>query len=231
MQATPLNGSKGAHNHYPHRSSASLIVQGLLDKGSALASALAWWRLRCSPHTQLQVKHVSSFAFCFFSGKYRFHVAYSTMSKPGYATEADLAAMAAEHDAWLDSVDASNIKPLDDNWKDHPFWADAEDARNPDTAAGKAIADMQSEFSPEERAESCKVHLSSPGCHNMLLLQAPPGGTSREACRSGRPGHVNISHEQRVEHCPCGALHSPLLDFQRHCAGMLKHGRFLPYHW
>jgi hypothetical protein len=79
------------------------------------------------------------------------------MGKPHYATQKDVAVLAAQHDAWIDNLDASHIKPLDDNWKDHPFWADEEDVRNPDTAAGKAIATMQDEFTPEERAESCKV--------------------------------------------------------------------------
>ena len=91
---------------------------------------------------------------------------------PKYANEADMAAMAAEHDAWIDSIDTSHIKPLGDNWQDHPFWADEEDARNPETAAGKAIADMQSEFSPEERAESCKVSIRERMVHVVLIVIA-----------------------------------------------------------
>ena len=72
--------------------------------------------------------------------------------------------MAAQHDAWLDGLETSHIQPLDDNWQNHPFWADEADMKNPETAAGKVIEEMQSEFSPEERAESCKVRIrtSSP---------------------------------------------------------------------
>ena len=74
-----------------------------------------------------------------------------------FANNADMAELAAQHDAWFDSVDTSHIQPLPDDWRTHPFWADAEDVQDPDTAAGKVIANMQSEFTPSERAESCKV--------------------------------------------------------------------------
>lgn len=61
------------------------------------------------------------------------------------------------HDDWLETVDVSHVKPLDDNWKDHPFWADDEAFKDSGTEAGKIVKEMSSGLTPEERAESCKV--------------------------------------------------------------------------
>lgn len=90
------------------------------------------------------------------------------MTQSGYASEKDLQLMAAQHDAWLEGVNTSHIQPLDDNWQDHPFWADEAAVKNPDTPAGKVIEEMQSEFTPQERAESCKV--SGQGLNPNVIL-------------------------------------------------------------
>ena len=80
-----------------------------------------------------------------------------SMGKPQYATNEDLAAMEAEHDTWLEQLDTSHIKPLDDDWAHHPFWADARDLQDDSTEAGQLVRTMQDEFTPEERASGCKV--------------------------------------------------------------------------
>jgi hypothetical protein len=74
-----------------------------------------------------------------------------------YASKADLARMAEQHDAWMDSIDTSHIKPLGDDWKDHPMWADEAALQNTKSPAGKVMHEMQKASTPEERAESCKV--------------------------------------------------------------------------
>jgi hypothetical protein len=69
-------------------------------------------------------------------------------------------AVEAEYDEWLESVDTSHIKPLQDDWHKHPFWADAQEMQNPESEAGKIVKCMQNEFTDEERAVSCKVSAS-----------------------------------------------------------------------
>jgi hypothetical protein len=88
------------------------------------------------------------------------------MAQPQYANEKDLEVLAVQHEAWLDKLSTSHIQPLDDSWEQHPFWADSEDVSNPDTVPGKMMETMQSEFTPTERAESCKARA------HALLLQS-----------------------------------------------------------
>lgn len=100
----------------------------------------------------------------------------SMAAGPQYASKQELAVMAQEHDAWLDSIDTSHIKPLDESWADHPFWADAKDVQNPETKAGQAVQQMQSEFTTEERAESCKVrrmHTSICSLYDVSWMRSP----------------------------------------------------------
>jgi hypothetical protein len=61
------------------------------------------------------------------------------------------------HDDWLESVDVSHIKALDDSWKNHPFWADDEAFADSSTEAGKVLQEMSSGLTADERAESCKA--------------------------------------------------------------------------
>jgi len=79
------------------------------------------------------------------------------MTGPAFATKSDLAAMATADDDWVNAFDASNTPALGDDWEQHPFWANQDALADPTTAAGKAIADMQSECTPLERAEAAKV--------------------------------------------------------------------------
>lgn len=61
-------------------------------------------------------------------------------------------------DVWLDSLDVSHIKPLDDDWENHPYWADQDDLENDESDLAAAAREMAIEDSPEEKAEDCKVH-------------------------------------------------------------------------
>lgn len=79
------------------------------------------------------------------------------MATPGFATSKDLAVMADQDEAWMNTIDPANIPPLPDNWEEHPFWADGDAVANPETATGKAILDMQQACTPCERSETCKV--------------------------------------------------------------------------
>lgn len=87
--------------------------------------------------------------------------------------------MEAEHNSWLDQLDTSHIAPLDDDWAKHPFWADAKDLQDESTEAGQLVKAMQGEFSPTERASSCKV------CAQLL------GGVRSTPSRPGIRHHLN----------------------------------------
>lgn len=79
-----------------------------------------------------------------------------TKSSKGHAG-ASSSAPKDEHDDWLDTVDASHVKPLKEDWDKHAFWADDKDVKDPNSEAGKIAEEMSSGLTPDERAESAKV--------------------------------------------------------------------------
>lgn len=60
-------------------------------------------------------------------------------------------------DKWLLDADTSHIEPLDDDWRNHPYWADTGDLSEKDSNLAQIAQEMAIEDSPEEKAENCKV--------------------------------------------------------------------------
>lgn len=66
------------------------------------------------------------------------------------------------HDQWLLGLDTSHIKPLEDDWEKHPYWAELGELENEESSLAAVAKEMAIEDSPEEKAEDCKV----PSFHN-----------------------------------------------------------------
>jgi hypothetical protein len=94
------------------------------------------------------------------------------MGSSDHEIKANIATMEVDYDNWLESVDTSHIQPLEDDWNKHPFWADPQEMQNPDSEAGKIVQCMQNEFTPKERAMSCKV--STPATHKGCCGNSAP---------------------------------------------------------
>eukprot|EP00892_Ulva_mutabilis_P003530 jgi/Ulvmu1/1549/UM110_0012.1 len=96
-------------------------------------------------------------------------------------------------DRWLMNLDTSHIKPLGDDWQNHPYWADDGDLAEKDSNLAKVAEEMSTEDTPEQKAENCK------NTGNNLIRQ----GKQRRAQRLLRTaiekyaeglGHLNHAH-------------------------------------
>ena len=85
------------------------------------------------------------------------------------------------HDQWLLGLDTSHIKPLEDDWQKHPYWADLGELDNDESSLAAVAKEMAIEDSPEEKAEDCKVPSSHCSDHTRVSVPSQPSQPSQHS--------------------------------------------------